>query len=341
MLQRLVNLAERGRIPDRLLVAAMWFVCLRRRSTARRALADGRQTEFVSACRNGPIAIETDAANEQHYEVPPEFFHLVLGPRLKYSCALYPTGRETLAQAEEAMLELTCARAGIADGMRVLDLGCGWGSLSMWIAQRYPDCTIVAMSNSTAQRLDIERRCRAQGIDNVEVVTADIVDFEPDGTFDRIVSVEMMEHVRNHAELFRRISGWMAPDGKLFVHVFVNRDLCYPFEDRGEADWMSRWFFTGGMMPSWDLLPDLGVLRLERRWKVSGTQYARTLRDWLAQQDGAGGRVMEVLESTYGADADVWFQRWRMFFLACATLFDFGHGDEWFVAHYLFTHDAP
>lgn len=340
LLQGLVDLAERGRIPDRLLIAGMWMVCRRRRSTARRALRDGRQADFVAACRSGPVAIATDAANEQHYEVPPEYFHLVLGPRLKYSCALYPTGDETLAEAEEAMLELTCERAGIVDGMRVLDLGCGWGSLSMWIARRFPGCRVVAMSNSNAQRLDIERRCREQGIDNVEVITADIIDFEPDATFDRIVSVEMMEHVRNHDALFRRIAGWLAPDGKLFVHVFANRELCYPFEDRGEADWMSRWFFTGGMMPSSDLLTDLGVLRLEERWNVSGTHYARTLRDWLARHDAARDEVMEVLVGAYGSDASIWFQRWRMFFLACATLFGFDGGDEWFVAHYLFGDSA-
>lgn len=338
-MDRLVDLAEHGRVPDRLLTVAMWTFCRGRRTSARRARRDGRQSEFIASCRTGPIAVATDSANEQHYEVPPEFFHLVLGPALKYSCALYPTGRESLAEAEEAMLSLTCERAGITDGMRILDLGCGWGSLSLWMARRFPNCSVVAVSNSTSQRLDIERRCRDEGIDNVEVRTADINDFEPEGTFDRIVSVEMMEHVRNHRALFERISKWLAPDGKLFVHVFANRDLCYPFEDRGSGDWMSRYFFTGGMMPSWDLLPDLGVLHLEQRWKVAGTHYARTLRDWLARQDAARTEIMAIMTSTYGADAEVWFQRWRMFFLACATLFDFDHGDEWFVAHYVFANE--
>lgn len=340
MLRAIVRMTESGRVPDPVLRAGMWVLCRRRLATARRDLRDGRQERFIAECERGPIAVATDAANEQHYELPPEFFRLVLGPNLKYSSALYPTGRETLAEAEEAMLALTCERAGIADGMRVLDLGCGWGSLSLWIAGRFPTCSVVAVSNSHAQRLEIERRCRERGIDNVEVVTADITDFRPSGTFDRIVSVEMLEHVRNHRELLRRIRTWLAPDGRLFVHVFVDRELCYPFEDRGEGDWMSRYFFTGGMMPSWDLLPALGVLRLERRWKVSGTHYARTLRDWLRRQDAAHAEVMAVMERTYGDQASVWFQRWRMFFLACATLFDLDRGDEWFVAHYLFAADG-
>jgi len=337
MLHRLIDSAERGRIPDRLLTMGMWLLCRRRRTTARRALADGTQAEFIDSCRTGPIAVATEAANAQHYEVPAEFFHLVLGPNLKYSSALYPTGRESLAEAEAAMLELTCDRAGIADGMRVLDLGCGWGSLSLWIARTFPSCSVVAMSNSAVQRADIEARCRAEGIDNVEVITADINDFEPTGTFDRIVSVEMMEHVRNHTELFERIDRWLEPDGRLFVHIFANRKLCYPFVTRGEADWMSTHFFTGGMMPSWDLLPSLGVLRLEQRWKVNGSHYARTLRQWLDRLDAQRDDVLATLRPTYGDDAERWVQRWRMFFLACATLFDFDHGDEWFVAHYRFT----
>lgn len=293
----------------------------------------------MASCRSGPIAVATETANDQHYELPAEFFHLVLGPHRKYSSALFPTGGETLVEAEEAMLRSTCERAGITNGMRVLDLGCGWGSLSLWIAEHFPDCSVVAVSNSHAQRLDIERRCRERSITNVEVHTADINDFRPIGAFDRIVSVEMMEHVRNHDALFRRLRDWLEPDGKLFVHIFVDRELCYPFEDRGEGDWMTRHFFTGGMMPSWDLLPELGILRLEQRWKVPGHHYARTLREWLARQDAQRDAVMDVLRATYGADADVWFQRWRMFFLACATLFDFDHGDEWFVAHYLFAND--
>jgi cyclopropane-fatty-acyl-phospholipid synthase len=336
VLQRVIDAAERGSFGDRTLEAAMWLLCRRRRATARRASRTGEQAAFLAAAHQGPTAVATDRANEQHYELPPEYFRLALGPQRKYSSALYPTGTESLSEAEEAMLALTVERAGITDGMRVLDLGCGWGSLSMWIARRFPRCTVVAMSNSNAQRLDIETRCATEGITNVEVITADINDFTPPGRFDRIVSVEMMEHVRNHRLLFERISRWLEPDGRLFVHIFVNRDSCYPFETRGRADWMSTYFFTGGMMPSWDLLPELRVLQLVDRWKVNGVHYGRTLRHWLARHDDHRIEVMEVMERTYGDDAAIWFQRWRMFFLACATLFEFDHGDEWFVAHYLF-----
>ena len=336
MLNRLIDLAERGRIPDGALTLAMSALCRRRRTTARRALRSGEQNEFIQSCDIGPIAVQTEAANEQHYEVPAEYFNLVLGPNLKYSSAYYPTGTESLAQAEEAMLTLTCERAGIVDGMRVLDIGCGWGSLSLWIARQFPRCQVVAVSNSHSQRADIEARCQREGITNVQVITADINEFEPEGQFDRIVSIEMMEHVRNHRELFERIDRWLAPDGRLFVHIFVNQTLCYPFVTRGEADWMSTHFFTGGMMPSWDRLPDLGVLPLVERWKVDGTHYARTLRDWLKKQDTLNHDVMDVMVATYGQDGRRWFQRWRMFYLACAALFAFDRGNEWFVAHYLF-----
>lgn len=336
MLQRVIDAAERGRFDDRTLGMAMWLLCRRRRTTARRANRTGVQAAYLATCRQGPVAIATDRANEQHYELPPEYFHLVLGPQRKYSSALYPMGTENLAEAEEAMLDLTVERAGITDGMRVLDLGCGWGSLSLWIARRFPGCSVTAVSNSNAQRLDIEARCADEGITNVEVVTADINDFAPTDRFDRIVSVEMMEHVRNHALLLERISNWLEPDGRLFVHIFVNRDSCYPFETRSRADWMTTHFFTGGTMPSWDLLPELDVMDLVDRWKVNGSHYGRTLRHWLERHDDRRTEVMSVMNRTYGADGPIWFQRWRMFFLACATLFEFDHGDEWFVAHYLF-----
>jgi len=336
VLQRVIDAAERGRFSDRTLEAAMGLLCRRRRTTARRARRNGEQAAFLAACHEGPVAIATDRANEQHYELPPEYFHLVLGPQRKYSSAFYPTGTESLAEAEEAMLALTAERAGIADGMRVLDLGCGWGSLSLWIARRFPHCSVTTVSNSNAQRLDIEARCADEGLTNMEVVTADINDFVPTGRFDRIVSVEMMEHVRNHAVLLERISTWLEPDGRLFVHIFVNRDSCYPFETRSEADWMTTYFFTGGTMPSWDLLCELDVMDLVDRWKVNGSHYGRTLRHWLERHDDRRAEVMSEMNRTYGADGPIWFQRWRMFFLACATLFEFDRGDEWFVAHYLF-----
>jgi cyclopropane-fatty-acyl-phospholipid synthase len=311
-------------------------MCAQRLRDQRR---NGESNESVArGLSQSPIALHVDDANRQHYEVPAEFFRCVLGRHLKYSCAYWPLGVDDLDSAERRMLELTCARAGLEDGMRVLDLGCGWGSLALWMAQAFPRCRVVAVSNSAAQRLHIEAECAARGVSNVSVVTADANFFAADGLFDRVISVEMFEHVRNYRRLLERISSWLRPDGRLFVHIFSHRDYAYPYEVEGAGNWMGRHFFTGGQMPSHDLLGYFGDhLVIDRAWRLEGTHYERTSNAWLANLDQRRDEVRRVLRSAYGdAEVDRWVVRWRLFFLACAELFGFQEGSQWGISHYLF-----
>jgi cyclopropane-fatty-acyl-phospholipid synthase len=289
--------------------------------------------QFAETLSTGPIALVPDKANEQHYELPPEFFELVLGPHLKYSGALWPDGVSTLGDAERAMLDTTCRRAELADGQRILELGCGWGSLTLFMARLFPDARITAVSNSAPQRRFIEARAPA----NVQVVTADMNDLELTDRYDRVVSVEMFEHMHNYRELMRRVRSWMTPEARLFVHVFCHRTYAYPFETEGSDNWMGRWFFTGGLMPSFDLLERFDEdLRLEESWAVDGTHYQRSARAWRQNLESRRDRVMPVLEATYGEEAPRWYHRWRLFFLACEELFGYRGGEEWLVGHYRF-----
>jgi cyclopropane-fatty-acyl-phospholipid synthase len=364
-------IVDRGMLPDALLRASIRLLLARRDRTVG-AMDAETLTAFVERLSDGPVTVAVDDANRQHYEVPPEFFARMLGPAMKYSCALWDG--DDLAAAERAMLELTCERAGLADGQDVLELGCGWGSLTLHMASRYPGSRIVAVSNSASQRDHIRARAKAAGLANVEVVTADVgtlgaarhtagaheidsVDgaHETDGTpaahtagahddvvgpgrYDRVVSVEMFEHVRNHRELGRRIASWLRPGGILFVHVFAHRDTPYLFEVGGAGDWMARRFFTGGIMPSIDLLPEaIDALEHDRRWLVDGTHYARTLQAWLERLDAHADELVTLFARDLPRrQARAQLRRWRVFTIACEELFAAEHGDRWLVAHHRF-----
>jgi len=332
---------ERGALPDVVVRAGIRRLLHSRLAAIGAADAEesARQAEsFVAAMRRAPIALLPDKANEQHYEVPAAFFGHVLGKHRKYSSAFWPDGVHTLDAAEEAALRGTVLRADLRDGQRVLELGCGWGSLTLWIATHFPACRITAVSNSNTQRRHIEREAGQMGLRNVQVVTADISEFEPEGRFDRIVSVEMFEHLRNWQKMFARVAKWLDADGRFFLHVFVHRATPYPFEDRDADDWMARHFFSGGMMPSDDLaLRCQDDLSLLSRWRWDGTHYARTCEAWLSNMDSRREAVWPLLEETYGAgNAALWWTRWRLFFLSCAELFAYDRGQQWWVSHYLF-----
>ena len=331
---------ERSLLPDGVLrlgsLYGAWARERRESAGGVSAIAD-RTRALVERMSTGPIAEVPEKANEQHYELPAGFLELILGPRLKYSGCLWPDGVTTLAAAEEAMLSLSCARAQVEDGMRVLDLGCGWGSLSLWLAERYPAGSVVAVSNSAGQRSWIERARDRRGLGNLTVVTADVNEFVPDGRFDRVMSIEMFEHMRNWRELLARIASWLDDDrGKAFVHVFSHRSLPYLFE----GTWAAERFFTAGLMPSHDLLPRFQEdLVVTDAWMVPGTHYARTLRAWLARLDAGYEQAQELLLSSGTCrsvpEARRFLGAWRLFLISTAVIWGYGGGDHWLVSHYL------
>ena len=335
------TLVDTGILPDWLVRAGIRKNCAARLAEQESGGSAGqaaRRRALDQALRVSPIAVATDAANAQHYEVPSTFFQLVLGPHLKYSCGYWPAGVTTLAEAEARMLHLTIERAQLRDGQDILELGCGWGSLTLMMAARFPRSRIVALSNSASQREFILGQASLRSLTNLDVITADINTFDTLKRFDRIVSVEMFEHVRNYEALFSKLDRWLFDDGRLFVHVFTHRRFAYTFDPRDDSDWMARHFFSGGMMPSESLFTEVqDVLQAEEQWRINGSHYERTANAWLDNMDRQRAAIEDVLGAAYGRDAaGRWRARWRVFFMACAEMFGYRHGTEWVVSHYRF-----
>jgi cyclopropane-fatty-acyl-phospholipid synthase len=343
--QLAINWTEQGFVPDAAIRAGIRRL-LRQRLAEIRAddaeAASGQIEDFVTAMRLAPVALVPEKANEQHYEVPAAFYAHALGRHRKYSSCYWPEHVASLDDAEAAALAATCERAELSDGLRILELGCGWGSLTLWMAAHYPSSRVTAVSNSSSQREYILGEVARRNLRNVTVLTADMNGFDPGERYDRVVSVEMLEHMRNWGELLRRVGGWLVPGGRFFMHVFVHRSVPYAFEVRDASDWMSEHFFSGGMMPSDDLaLRFQDDLRFLRRWRWDGTHYEKTANAWLANIDAYRAEVLPILAATYGANAaGQWLQRWRIFFMACAELFGCDRGQQWWVSHYLFERPA-
>ena len=338
---RAIDWSEQGLVPDSVIRLGIRRLLRKRlddlRSQDCETLAE-QKADFIQSMSRSAIAPLPFKANEQHYEVPTGFFLEVLGAQQKYSCCHWSDETRDLDSAETAALTMTCERAGLRDGMDILELGCGWGSLTTWMATHYPQSRITAISNSATQGEHIMQRARQLGLNNVVVNTCDMNDFVSEDTYDRIVSVEMFEHMRNYQTLFGRVGTWLKPDGRFFMHIFCHRDTPYAFEENNETDWMSRHFFSGGMMPSDDLplhfQRDLACLR---HWRWDGRHYEKTANAWLHNMDENKAGIWPFLEETYGAaSAQQWWMRWRMFFMACAELFGYDNGQQWWVSHYLF-----
>ena len=331
-----IKLAEMGYLPD----ALIRFGIRKRLQRKLKALqaAPRSSQDWVASLAENSLATDTKAANEQHYEIPTQYFQTVLGSHLKYSSGLWDGANSNLESSEALMLELSCERAQLKDGQKILELGCGWGSLSLFMAARYPNASITAVSNSSTQRKFITEQARLRKITNLEVITCDINNFQPSQQFDRVVSIEMFEHVRNHSQLFAQIAHWLHDDGKIFIHIFTHQTHTFLYEATDPDEWMSRYFFTGGIMPAADLLPCAAHDFLEEaRWNVNGKHYQRTLDAWLAKHDQEHTAVLKTLAPCYGDQTKRWFHRWRLFYLACSELFGYKNGKEWCVTHYRFT----
>jgi cyclopropane-fatty-acyl-phospholipid synthase len=345
-----MRLLEADLVPDFLIRRQIRKLLAQRLRDEDKGNVDAQQQHLkrlIAQLKTSPMAINTDEANSQHYEVPTRFYQLCLGKHLKYSSAYWPEGCESLDDAEQAMLNLTCERARLQNGDAILELGCGWGSLSLFMAARFPNSRIVGVSNSRTQKQYIDDQARQRGLANLEIVTADMNSFDTDLRFDRVVSVEMFEHIRNYQRLLAKIAGWMKPAATLFVHIFAHVHLAYPFEVRDASDWMSQYFFTGGIMPSDDLLLHFqDDLHIVQHWRVSGHHYARTAEAWLKNMDTHRAEILPLFEQSYGGAASgdkarqrealKWWVYWRVFYMACSELWGYDGGEQWIVSHYVF-----
>ena len=335
------KLVEQNKVPDFLLRAGIRKLLQQRLNDENKGNVEEQQAHLMSLIdflKSSPIAVNTADANEQHYEVPTLFYQYCLGKNLKYSSGYWKPRVVDLDTAEDDMLEITCTRAELANGQQVLELGCGWGSLSLYMAAKYPDSTFKVVSNSRTQKMHIDEQAKQRGIKNLTVLTADMNTFNIDEKFDRVVSVEMFEHMRNYQLLLQKVASFLKPDGKLWIHIFTHKEYAYLFEVKDETDWMSKYFFTGGIMPSDDLMfyfnEDLAV---EKHWHVNGTHYGKTAEAWLKNMDNHKAEIMPLFEQTYGkGEAVKWWVYWRLFYMACAELWNFNNGNEWIVSHYLF-----
>jgi cyclopropane-fatty-acyl-phospholipid synthase len=334
VVSRMIGTAERVPLPDLIIRAAIQRLCSR---TASRLASGNPESDaaFAEEMAARPVAEHTEAANAQHYEVPAAFFARVLGPNRKYSSCFYKEAKSTLQEAEEEALRQTVDHADLADGQSILELGCGWGPLSLWMARQFPNSDITAVSNSRSQREHIEREAAARGLKNLVVVTCDMNVFDARRRFDRIVSVEMFEHMMNWRELLTRVRSWLAADGRFFMHVFTHRSGAYLFDRTDREDWIAQHFFTGGVMPSHHLIRQYqDLFEIEKEWRWGGTHYQRTALDWLGNFDAHRDHIEAILRPVYGADTSLWMRRWRWFFLATAGLFGYADGSEWGVSHY-------
>tara|TARA_B100000674_G_C37905082_1_gene945738 strand:- start:702 stop:1724 length:1023 start_codon:yes stop_codon:yes gene_type:complete len=331
------KLIEKGFIPDFLIRIGIKYLLQKRLKQEYSGDIKALQKKRVEELSEGDIAVNTVDANEQHYEVPTDFYHSVLGYWKKYSSGFWEQGACNIDESESHMLDLYIERAKIQDGMRILDLGCGWGSMTLYLAHRFPNCKITSVSNSNSQKIWIDKACVQRGHKNVEVLTCDINELElTNEEFDRVVSVEMFEHVRNYKALLEKVSSWMKSDAKLFVHIFTHKELTYYFDVVDESDWMSKYFFSGGIMPSHTLIEEIeSPLDVIEKWKVSGLNYWLTSEAWLQNQDKNQSKVLSIFEESYPGETRKWFEYWRVFFLSCAELFRYNDGQEWFVSHYL------
>jgi cyclopropane-fatty-acyl-phospholipid synthase len=338
-MDKVISLIERGWVPDSLIRTGI-------RQLLRKRLSDEKNNfkkkdhfnSFVGTLCSRPIAVDTSKANDQHYELPPTFFNLILGKYNKYSSCYWGDGATSLDEAEASSLKITCERAELSDDMDILELGCGWGSLSLWIAEKYPKSRVTSISNSNQQREFINRAAKLKNLNNLTVVTCDMNSFNAETKFDRVVSVEMFEHMQNYERLMENISSWLKINGKLFVHIFCHQRFAYFFSTEGSDNWMGRYFFTGGLMPSEDLLLKFQKnISLDNQWRWNGRHYKLTSNAWLKNMDREKINILPILEKVYGRnERNIWFQRWRIFFMACAELFGYNSGNQWLVAHYLF-----